>query len=67
MWSHHNNCATFAIEVGMSNSIYEYDLMFFFCKLNNIIAVNVLSLELYAVSICRTQLDKEASKCQLFW
>ena len=29
MWSHHNNCATFAIQVGMSNSIYEYDLMFF--------------------------------------
>ena len=46
MWSHHNNCATFAIEVGMSNSIYECDLMFFFGKLNNIIAVNVLSLEL---------------------
>ena len=28
MWSHRNNCATFAIQVGMSNSIYEYDLMF---------------------------------------
>ena len=46
MWSDHNNCATFAIEVGMSNTIYEYDLMFFFGKLNNIIAVNFLSLEL---------------------
>ena len=46
MWSHHNNCATFTNEVGMSNSSYEYDLMFFFGKLNNNIAVNVLSLEL---------------------
>ena len=25
MWSHHNNCATFANEVGMSKNIYEYD------------------------------------------
>ena len=29
MRSHHNNCATFANEVGMSNNIHEYDLMFF--------------------------------------
>ena len=47
MRSHHNNFATFANEVGMSNtnSIYEHDFMYF-CKLNNIIALNVLSLEL---------------------
>ena len=30
--SHHSNCATFVNEVGMSSSIYEYDLMFFFAN-----------------------------------
>ena len=44
MPSHRNNCTTFANEVGMSYTIYEYDFMFF-CKLNNIIALNVLSLD----------------------
>ena len=51
----------------MSNIIYEYYLMFFGRKLNNIIALNVLSLDLKAVNICGMPLDKEASKCQLLW
>ena len=29
MQSLYSNCATFANEVGMSNIVYEYDLMFF--------------------------------------
>ena len=46
----------------MSNIIYEL-----FCKLNNIIALNVLFLDLQAVNICGMSLDIEASKCQLLW
>ena len=42
----YSNYATFANEVGMSNIIYEYGLTMFFCKLNNIIALNVLSVDL---------------------